>query len=422
MEHKNVPCAKPTAKLLEWADLELGVLIHCLIGQDFDPAVRAEFDPAHLDTDQWLRAAQKLGAKYAVLVCKHGTGFTNFPTDANDFDVSSWKWKNGKGDIVADFLASCRKFGIKPGLYYHLNFNEYYDMRHPDAEKRKTEAYAGYRAVVEQQVEELWSRYGEVFELWFDSGVIPPEEDGPDIVPLLKRYQPDAVLFQGPSAMPNLIRWVGNEAGHAPENCWSAVSFSNALHDLPKDEFDRLVAGTPYGEFWHPAETDVPNRDRGATMGGWAWGKNEREHCFSPETLRDFYLHSVGRNTNLLIGMTVAEDGSFEDEEQFAEAGRLIADLYARPLGKTVTLPDHKAEVVFDAPKRVRTVSVREDLTDGHHILAWRLLLDGREVAAGNCVGHRRLITVEPTAAKTVTLEITEENGAARLRDMEIFG
>lgn len=406
--------------LREWADYEIGVLIHCLIGQDFDPAVRASFDPANLDTDQWIRSAVKLGAKYAVLVCKHGSGFANYPTAANDFSVSSWAWKNGKGDIAADFVASCKKYGVRPGLYYHLNYNDYYDMRHPDAEKRKTEEYRRYRAVVEQQVEELWSRYGEMFEIWFDSGVLTPEENGPDVVPLLEKYQRNAIMFQGPACMPNVIRWVGNEAGYAPENCWCAVEYPNDIKGVSREEFNRLVRGAPDAPYWHPAETDVPNRDRRA-YGGWNWKQGEKEYRFPPETLRDFYMRSVGRNTNLLIGMAIAEDGSFEDEDQFEEAGRLIRDLYAVSLGKTEKMTDGKAEIVFDEPKAVRLISIREDLTYGHGIRGWRVLLDGKEAAAGQCVGHRRLISVEAGDVSKVTLEIAEEAGNAVLRDLEVF-
>lgn len=34
------------------------------------------FNPSQLDTDQWIRAAKAAGAKYAVLVAKHCSGFS----------------------------------------------------------------------------------------------------------------------------------------------------------------------------------------------------------------------------------------------------------------------------------------------------------------------------------------------------------
>ena len=63
--------------------------------------------------------------------------------------------------------------------------------------------------------------YGKLFEIWFDGGVLPVSEGGPDVAALLKKLQPDAVTFQGPVGTKSLIRWVGNERGVAPEECSS---------------------------------------------------------------------------------------------------------------------------------------------------------------------------------------------------------
>ncbi|MEN6454379.1 MAG: alpha-L-fucosidase, partial [Prolixibacteraceae bacterium] len=74
----------PSRTQLEWANAEIGVLIHFDLVV-FEPSYdfRADwnyhpslsiFDPKELDTDQWIRAAKAAGAKYAVLVAKHCTG------------------------------------------------------------------------------------------------------------------------------------------------------------------------------------------------------------------------------------------------------------------------------------------------------------------------------------------------------------
>lgn len=417
--------SKPTKEQLEWADCECGVLIHCLIGTDTDPAVRAKFNPEKLDTDQWIRSAKELGATYAVITDKHGTGFTNHPTKANDYTVSSWAWRDGKGDIIADFIKSCKKYGIKPGLYYHLNYNDYYNIHHENAEVRKTDRYKAYVKVVEQQVEELWSSYGEVFEIWFDSGVIEPEDGGSDVVPLLKKYQPNALLMNGPHYLTNGIRWVGNENGFAPENCWGSTDnpTSDRSADAPPtpEQLRERTIGSPNGKFWRPAESDVPNRNRQASGGGWNWGPDEKKYCFTPETIRDFYLNTVGRNTNLMVGMAIAEDGSFEDEDQFIAAGNLIREARKTVLAEKENITDDLVTLEFGGEKPVGWIEIREDITDGHKALAFRVLADGCEIASSNCIGHKRIFNAQGIRASSVTVEITEKKPGMRLRDVRVF-
>ncbi len=211
--------AKPTKAQLEWADLELGVIIHFLM-DNYNPEYSlldtvangtmkqlfpaSAFAPDGWDTDQWLWSAAAMGAKYAVLVANHCSGFSIWPTKVNDYSVASCAFKDGKGDIVRDFIESCHKFGIRPGLYYSTGYNGYYGI---GAEGLWPEFYTSeetrerareYVKVVETQVRELWSEYGDLFEIWFDGGVVPPEDGGPDLVPLLQKYQPNALCFQGP--------------------------------------------------------------------------------------------------------------------------------------------------------------------------------------------------------------------------------
>ena len=74
----------PTAAQRRWADMELGMFFHFDIPvfkpnwnwrsfKDFpDPKL---YNPAKLDTDQWMEAAKAYGAKYVVLVAKHCSGF-----------------------------------------------------------------------------------------------------------------------------------------------------------------------------------------------------------------------------------------------------------------------------------------------------------------------------------------------------------
>jgi len=184
---KTVKRPLPTKAQQEWADMELGVLIHYdipVFSPDFDfrkrwgdPLDVSIFNPTMLDTDQWLSTAAAAGAKYAVLVAKHCSGFSLWQTEAHDYSVKSSPWRDGKGDIVGDFIKSCKKFGIKPGLYYSVACNGYFCVDNPGTVLSGNEdEQKAYNEMVIKQVTELWTNYGELFEIWFDGGALPPEK------------------------------------------------------------------------------------------------------------------------------------------------------------------------------------------------------------------------------------------------------
>jgi len=199
----------PTPEQVAWADCEIGVIIHFdlqVFKADYEfraqppnhpsPAI---FAPTALDTGQWIATTKAGGANYAMLVAKHGTGFSLWPTEAHDYSVKNSPWKGGGGDVVADFIASCAKYDVRPGLYYHCGCNGYCNADNPGRALSGTlEDQLRYNRIVEQQITELWTRYGKLFEIWFDGGTLRPELGGPEVEPKLHAYQPQAVCFQGP--------------------------------------------------------------------------------------------------------------------------------------------------------------------------------------------------------------------------------
>ena len=227
----------PTEEQVAWANAEIGVIIHLDINiyapETFQyndkntlPPLSV-FNPSHLDTDQWIKAAKSAGANYAVLVAKHGTGFALWPTKANDYHIGNTNWKNGKGDIVADFIASCEKYDVKPGIYYNTNVNTLYGAAFKKFDQDEQKAYNN---IVLKQLTELWTNYGPLFEIWFDGGVMTDQKGGiaSSVSKLIDTHQPQAILFQGPSSSNNLIRWVGNEDGRVPYPHWSTSNFTTS--------------------------------------------------------------------------------------------------------------------------------------------------------------------------------------------------
>ena len=174
--HGQITEVLPSAKQQAWIENEIGVIIHLDINifapETFNyekketlPPLTA-FNPSKLNTDQWIQAAKAAGAKYAVLTAKHGTGFCLWNTKVHKYHTGNTPIKK---DVLAAFIKSCKKYGIKPGVYYNTNMNTYYDAGYKpmsDADRLK------YNQAVYQQLEELWSEYGSLYEIWFDGGIM----------------------------------------------------------------------------------------------------------------------------------------------------------------------------------------------------------------------------------------------------------
>ena len=122
----------PNKAQLAWQQAELGVIfhydLHVFDNEKYSQAKNRIlpvpdyniFHPEQLDTDQWIKAAQEMGATFALLTATHETGFALYQSDVNPYCLKAVKWRDGKGDIVADFVNSCRKYGIKPGIFFSL--------------------------------------------------------------------------------------------------------------------------------------------------------------------------------------------------------------------------------------------------------------------------------------------------------------
>jgi alpha-L-fucosidase len=71
-----------------------------------------------VDTDQWVTVAKSWGAKQICLTAHHSGGFALWPTNLTDYGVRQSPYLNGTADIVGDFVASCRRHGVSPCLYF----------------------------------------------------------------------------------------------------------------------------------------------------------------------------------------------------------------------------------------------------------------------------------------------------------------
>ena len=195
----------PTPAQLVWQDAELVAVfhydLHVFDGVRYNQAYNRItpipdiniFNPEQLDTDQWIRSVKAMGAKIAILTATHETGFALYQSDVNPYCMKALKWKDGKGDIVRDFVNSCRKYGVRPGIYIGIRWNSFlgvHDFMMPkDGTKFQENRQAFYNKMCEGMTEELMSRYGDLAIVWYDGGGHGPELGGADILPIVEKYQ-----------------------------------------------------------------------------------------------------------------------------------------------------------------------------------------------------------------------------------------
>ena len=61
---------------------------------------------------------------------------------------------------MGDFVKSCEKYGLKPGLYYSTGCNGYYGISDADPDTHPgTPRYDEYVKHVNAQLTELWTQY-----------------------------------------------------------------------------------------------------------------------------------------------------------------------------------------------------------------------------------------------------------------------
>lgn len=299
----------PTPQQVAWQQMETYAFIHFGPNtfQDrewgYGDAPPSCFNPSRLDCEQWAQTVKAAGMKGIILTAKHHDGFCLWPTRYTDYCVRNAPWRDGKGDVVSELAAACRKYGLKLGLYLS-----------PWDRHQACYGTPLYVAYYHAQLRELLTQYGPLFEVWFDGanggdgyyGGAREERkidrrhyyDFPRINSLVGELQPQAIIFSdgGPGC-----RWVGNEGGYAFDTNWSLLRIHNVYPGYPHNE--ELQTGHADGDAWVPSECDTSIRP------GWFYHENEDDNVKTADELTDLYYRSVGHNATLLLNFPVNRDG-----------------------------------------------------------------------------------------------------------------
>ena len=334
-----------------------------------DPAI---FNPGEtLDTDQWCRVAKAAGMRMMIITVKHHDGFCVWQTRYNDqFSVRGIPWRGGKGDVLRELADSCRKHGLKLGVYlspadlYQIesagglygNESPYVETVIPTdpasfksaPDRVRADKPAGapefrlktddYNRYFMNQLYELLTEYGPIHEVWFD-GAHPKRKGNQQYLKrewfdLIRKLAPEAVIFGGPD-----VRWCGNEAGKTRAAEWNVLPVSS-LEESGVDRPDEDVGSnakvvlpeyTVYGKTYQARQLYylVPEINT-SIRAGWFWRNEHEQAVRTADDVFDIYERAVGGNGIFLLNVPPDKSGRIapRDEAVLLETGRRIGAAY----------------------------------------------------------------------------------------------
>ncbi|WP_300604865.1 alpha-L-fucosidase [Niabella sp.] len=416
-----------------------------------DPKI---FDLKTLDTDQWCAAMKAAGMKMVILTVKHHDGFVLWQSryTKHGHGIMASGFRNGKGDILKDLSASCKKYGLKLGIY--LSPADLFQIESPDGLYGNLSKYttrtiprpvAGrpfknkttfqfeaddYNEYFLNQLFELLTEYGPVDEVWFD-GAHPKTKGGQQYnyaawKKLIHTLAPKAVIFGKQD-----IRWCGNEAGKTRSTEWNVIPFNedpnqmNSFPDLTANDLgsrEQLYKGRYL--HYQQAETNTSIRE------GWFYRDETAQKVRSADDVFDIYERSLGGNSTFLLNIPPNREGRFsnEDVSVLKEAGARIRETYAVNLFKSATGPkpvldadprsfvllkEQQPELIIRTPQPVtinrlvlqEAITTNGERVEQHAADAW---IDGqwKEIAAATNIGYKRILRFPETTSSRFRIRI----------------
>lgn len=451
----------PSATQVAWSEMERNAFIHFGLntfndmewGYGDTPA--ATFNPSDLAVDQWCQVIKNAGLKGIIITAKHHDGFCLWPSKYTEYSVKNAPWKNGEGDLIQELSAACQKHGLKFGIYL-------------SPWDRNSALYGSpeYISYYRNQLVELLSNYGEIFEVWLDganggTGYYGGADenrwvdrksyyDWPNTIALIRELQPNAMIFS--DAGPD-IRWCGNERGKGGKTNWSTLRRDEVWPGWP--DYKELNQGHEDGDYWVPAEINTSIRP------GWFYHPAEDDQVKTIGRLMDYYYESVGRNGVALLNFPVDRRGRIPETDaatakQWQEriANDLALDLmihiekieasnvrghssdYApenvmdgnkesywatddQIVEASLTL-DFKEEVVFNR------FLIQEYIPLGQRVKAFKLevLEEGgswKEVALETTIGYQRILRLEENKTRKIKWTLLEAKACPLISNIELY-
>lgn len=402
--------------------------------------------------------------KRAILTAKHHDGFNLYPTKVTDHSVESSSWRDGKGDVVQEFVDSCTKYDMDIGFYlspWDQNLPSYPSNVDPD-----------YNDTYIQQMNELFAYskqkdngYSDIVEFWMDgangNAESRPKYDLQRWWDNLEAHNPNIVYQQNYGAP---LHWCGNERGYSSDECWHILNKEyvwNLYDQYGQEDSAYLHTGEPYiegkpegernGDTWSISEVDVSIRP------GWFYHANQSPK--TAEELANIYFTSVGLGSPLLLNVPPTPEGLIDERDVESLRGfrEILDNTFSRNLADgataeaTATRGNHQnfgaanvldddydtywtmddgqttgsVTVTLDQPTLLDVVQIQEYIPLGQRIASFRVdvRVGGQwmEFGSGKTIGYKRLMRGAPVVADAVRVTVTDALATPLINNISVF-
>lgn len=447
----------PSKNQLRWQEMEYYAFIHFSLNTYTDQSWGYGnedvnlFNPDSLDCRQWARVCKEAGMKGIIITAKHHCGFCLWPSAYTEYSVKNAPWKDGKGDVVRELADACKEYGLKLGIYLSP-----WDRNYPDYGKPE------YITYFRNQLKELLTNYGDIFEVWYDGanggtgyygGANEDRKidrttyyDWKNTYKLVRELQPKIVIWNDGGDRADL-RWVGTEGGSVGETNWSLL---NATGDVP---FDMLHYGVENGDSWVPGEVNTSIRPE------WFYHPSEDSKVKTLPQLMDTYYNSIGRNGTLLLNFPIRPNGLIDKrdekaaldfaqavkeafavnlvEKAKAEATNVRGDVKKYSAAKAIdndketywatedNVTTASLTIDFGKPTRFNRFMAQEYIRLGQRVKAFNIeaFVDGswKEITKATTIGYKRILRFPTVTTPKLRFNITASKACPLISSIGVY-
>lgn len=447
----------PSENQMRWQEMEYYAFIHFSLNTYTDESWGYGdedvnlFNPTELDFRQWTRICKEAGMKGIIITAKHHCGFCLWPSEYTEYSVKNAPWKDGKGDVIRELADACKEYGLKLGIYLSPWDRNYADYGKPE-----------YITYFRNQLRELLTHYGEIFEVWYDganggAGYYGGANENRTIdrttyydwkntYKLVRELQPNIVIWNDGGDRADL-RWVGTEGGWVGETNWSLL---NATGDVP---FNMLHYGVENGDSWVPGEVNTSIRPE------WFYHPGEDSKVKTLPLLMDTYYNSIGRNGALLLNFPIMPNGLIHenDEKAALDFAQAVKEAFAKNLVEKAKAEasnvrgnakkfaaaraiDNDKDTYWATDDSVTTASLTIDFSKtttfnrflaqeyirlGQRVKAFTVeaLVDGNweEIAKATTIGYKRILRFPSVEATQVRFTIADAKNCPVIANIGIY-